>query len=49
MIRRFIKYYKPHRRLFLLDMGASLLVALTSIVYPIITRTMLNDLIPNQN
>ena len=25
------------------------MVALTSIVYPIITRTMLNDLIPNQN
>ena len=33
----------------MLDMGASLIVALISIVYPIITRTMLNDLIPNQN
>lgn len=35
-------------RLFIADMAASLIVALTSIVYPIVTRTMLNDLIPNR-
>ena len=29
-------------------MGASLLVALSGIVYPVVTRTMLNDLIPNR-
>lgn len=32
-----------------MDMGAALLVALIAIVYPIITRTMLNDLIPQRN
>jgi ATP-binding cassette subfamily B protein len=32
-----------------MDMGAALLVALIAIVYPIITRVMLNDLIPNRN
>ncbi len=48
MLKRFIAYYKPHLRLFLLDMGASLLVSLIAIVYPIVTRRMLNDLIPNQ-
>ena len=32
-----------------MDMGAALLVALIAIVYPIITRIMLNDLIPNRN
>jgi ATP-binding cassette subfamily B protein len=35
-------------RIFILDMIASMLVALIGIVYPVITRTMLNDLIPNQ-
>ena len=35
-------------RIFVLDMIASMLVALIGIVYPVITRTMLNDLIPNQ-
>ncbi len=49
MLKRFISYYKPHRRIFCLDMGASLLVALIGIVYPVVTRSMLNDLIPNRN
>ena len=49
MLKRFLHYYKPHKKLFALDMGASLIVALISIVYPMITRTMLNDLIPNRN
>jgi len=49
MIKRFVAYYKPHKRLFCLDMGAALLVALIAIVYPIITRLMLNDLIPEKN
>ena len=49
MLRRFISYYKPHKLLFFLDMGASLLISLIGIVYPIITRSMLNDLIPNRS
>lgn len=48
MIRRFIKFYRPYRKLFFIDMGASLLVALIGMSYPIITRTLLNDFIPNQ-
>ena len=49
LLRRFIAYYVPHKRLFALDMSASLAVAMIGIAYPIITRTMLNDLIPNRN
>lgn len=48
MLKRFIKYYRPHRVVFTLDMLASLLVSLVGIVYPIVTRTMLNDLIPER-
>ena len=48
MLKKFLVYYKPHMKLFALDMLASLLVSLIGIVYPMITRTMLNDLIPNQ-
>ena len=48
MLKRFISYYKPHLRLFTLDMLASLVISLTGIIYPIITRRMLNDLIPNR-
>lgn len=49
MLKRFISYYKPHKRVFILDMLASLCVSVVGIVYPMVTRTMLNDLIPNKN
>ena len=49
MLKRFLAYYRPHKVIFIFDMIASLLVALIAIVYPIVTRTMLNDLIPNKN
>ena len=48
MFKRFLSYYKPHKKLFALDMLASLIVALIGVVYPMVTRTMLNDLIPNE-
>ena len=34
MIRKFARYYKPHWRLFLLDMICALLVAVCNLVYP---------------
>ena len=49
LVRRFIRYYKPHKKLFFMDMGASVAVSLIGVVYPIITRTMLNTLIPDRN
>ncbi len=49
MLRRFLHYYKPHKLIFTLDMLASLFMSLSAILYPIITRSMLNDLIPNRN
>ncbi len=49
MLKRFLNYYKPHKKIFALDMCASFLLSLISIFYPIITRKMLNDLIPNRN
>ena len=32
LVKRFIRYYRPHRKLFLMDMGASVAVALIGIV-----------------
>ncbi len=48
MLKRFLSYYKPHKKLLVLDMLAALLISLIGMVYPIITREMLNDFIPNQ-
>ena len=49
MLKRFLSYYKPHVKIFTMDMIASLLVSLIAIVYPIVTRKMLNELIPDRN
>ena len=48
MLKRFLSYYKPHKKIFILDMLASLAVSTIGILYPIITRSMINDLIPNK-
>lgn len=48
MLKRFLSYYKPHKKLFAMDMLASLCVAMIGIMYPIVTRKMLNEFIPNR-
>lgn len=47
MFKKFLSYYKPHRLTFALDMLASLGMSIIAIFYPMITRVMLNDFIPN--
>lgn len=48
MLKRFISYYKPHKKLLVLDMLAALFISLIGMVYPIVTNEMLNDYIPNK-
>ena len=48
MLKRFLSYYKPHKVMLTFDLLASLTVAMVGIFYPIITRYMLNDFIPNK-
>ncbi len=48
MFKRFLSYYKSHWVTFILDMAASFIMAIIAIFYPMITRAMLNDLIPNR-
>ena len=48
MFKRFVSYYKPHKKMFILDMLASLFVSLIGLGYPIITKKMLNEWIGNE-
>lgn len=48
MLKRFISYYKPYKKMLTLDMLAALLISLIGMVYPIVTNNMLNDYIPNE-
>ena len=49
MLKRFVHYYKPHYKIFILDLIASFLVAAIGIGYPIITNMLMKDFIPNNN
>lgn len=49
MIRKFSKYYKPHLRLFILDMTCAFIVACCDLFYPVIAKNIINDYVPNQN
>ena len=48
MLKKFLSYYKPHKLTFALDMLASFAMSVIAIFYPMITRKMLNEFIPNQ-
>lgn len=47
MIRQFIKYYKPHRLLFTLDMIVAFSMAGIDLLFPMFSRVFINDYIPN--
>ena len=49
MIREFIRYYKPHKKLFLLDLVCALLIAGTDLIFPMVTRQFINQYIPNRS
>ena len=48
LLKRFISYYKPHKKMLALDMLAALMISLTGMVYPIVTNRMLNEYIPQK-
>lgn len=48
MLKRFIYYYKPHKKMLALDMLASLLISVIGMVYPVVTNKMLNIYIPEK-
>ena len=49
MIKKFMQYYKPYKRLFILDLLAALLFSVCDLIYPIITRNIMDDVVPNQD
>lgn len=47
MLKRFAAYYRPQMKLFIADLVCALLLAVCDLIYPMITRNMLNVYIPN--
>ncbi|MBR2341652.1 MAG: ABC transporter ATP-binding protein [Clostridia bacterium] len=48
-IKRFLRYYKPHKKLFLFDLCCSFTISACNMFYPMIARNIMNDYVPNQN
>ena len=46
MIRRFIRYYRPHLPLFILDFGCAFLTAIMDLVFPFVVQILIDDVIP---
>ena len=44
MIRKFCSYYKPHMRLFILDLFCALVLSLINLIYPLIAKYIMNEL-----
>lgn len=49
MFKRFVRYYKPYKKLFFMDMLAALFISLIGLLYPILTNYILKKLIPDEN
>ena len=49
MLKRFIQYYKPQRKLFILDMICAFTLSICDLVFPTLTRQILNHHIPEGN
>lgn len=47
MIKNFIKYYRPHLKLFIIDMICAVAIAAIDLIFPIITDYVLKELIPS--
>ncbi len=48
MLKRFIKYYKPHKTLFIFDMLCAVIVAVCNLFYPNIAKEIINEFVPNK-
>lgn len=49
MIKKFISYYKPYKKLFFLDLLAAITVSVCDLIYPMLSRVAVNNYIPNKN
>lgn len=49
MIRKFFSYYKPHKRLFIVDFTSAVIVAILELAFPIAVRWFIDDLLPGNN
>ncbi|NAP00430.1 ATP-binding cassette domain-containing protein [Halomonas sp. MG34] len=46
MLKRFFSYYKPHRRLFIIDFASAFFVAILELAFPVAVQRFIDELLP---
>ena len=46
MLKKFISYYEPHKKLFIIDMIFAFLISIFDLVFPMVSRNIVNVIIP---
>ena len=49
ILRRFASYYRPHRKLFILDFGCAVLSGLLELAFPLAVSTFIDRLLPGRD
>ena len=48
MIKTLLGYFKPHRKLFILDMVCAMMASAVDLAFPLVSRYAMNELLPNK-
>lgn len=46
-LKNFFKYYKPHKRLFVIDFSSAVIVAILELAFPVAVQWFIDDLLPS--
>ncbi|MCM3612240.1 ABC transporter ATP-binding protein/permease [Planococcus sp. MERTA32b] len=46
-LRHFFKYYKPHKRLFIIDFASAVIVAILELAFPVAVQYFIDELLPS--
>ena len=48
LLRIFLSYFKPHRKLFALDILCATFIAAVDLAFPLVSRTAMKELLPKE-
>ena len=49
MLKKFFSYYKPHKRLFIIDFSSAVFVALLELAFPLAVQWFIDELLPKED
>ena len=49
MLKRFISYYRPHWKMFAIDMCCAFVISAADLFYPVVSGNIIDEYIPQKN